>query len=306
MPTLGFGTFANEGSTGETHNAVVAALNAGYRHLDCAWFYQNEDEVGTGIREFLSRNPSVKRSDLFITTKVWNHLHQPEDVEWSLKSSLQRLQTPYVDAFLVHWPIAAEKNADHTVKIGSDGKYIINEALTKNPEPTWRAMEKLYNDGLARSIGVSNWTIAGIESLLSYAKVKPTVNQIEIHPFLPQGPLITYCLAHDIVPVAYSPLGSQDQVPGTGEKVSTNKDLIAVAEKNGWTLAQVLIAWGIKRGYAVLPKSSNATRIKSNAQLVELSQGDMAAVNKVAEGRWTRFVNMKDTFGYDMWPEESK
>jgi diketogulonate reductase-like aldo/keto reductase len=167
-------------------------------------------------------------------------------------------------------------------------------------------MEKLYNDGLARSIGVSNWTIAGIESLLSYAKVKPTVNQIEIHPFLPQGPLITYCLAHDIVPVAYSPLGSQDQVPGTGEKVSTNKDLIAVAEKNGWTLAQVLIAWGIKRGYAVLPKSSNATRIKSNAQLVELSQGDMAAVNKVAEGRWTRFVNMKDTFGYDMWPEESK
>jgi diketogulonate reductase-like aldo/keto reductase len=122
MPALGFGTFANEGSKGETHKAVVHALNAGYRHLDCAWFYQNEEEVGSGMRDFLSQNPSVKRSDIFITTKVWNNLHEPEDVEWSLKDSLKKLQTTYVDAFLIHWPIAAEKNADRTVKIGSDGK----------------------------------------------------------------------------------------------------------------------------------------------------------------------------------------
>lgn len=122
MPALGFGTFANEGSKGETHKAVIHALNAGYRHLDCAWFYQNEEEVGSGIREFLSQNPSVKREDIFITTKVWNHLHEPEDVEWSLKNSLEKLHTPYIDAFLIHWPIAAERNADRSVKIGSDGK----------------------------------------------------------------------------------------------------------------------------------------------------------------------------------------
>ena len=122
MPALGFGTFANEGSKGETHKAVVAALSAGYRHLDCAWFYLNEDEVGSGMREFLGANPNVKRSDIFITTKVWNHLHEPADVEWSLKNSLEKLQTPYVDGFLVHWPIAAEKNEDRTVKIGVDGK----------------------------------------------------------------------------------------------------------------------------------------------------------------------------------------
>jgi diketogulonate reductase-like aldo/keto reductase len=122
MPALGFGTFANEGIEGETHKAVVHALNAGYRHLDCAWFYQNEEEVGSGIRDFLSQNPSVRRSDIFITTKVWNHLHEPEDVEWSLKDSLKKLQTPYVDAFLIHWPIASEKNTDRTVKIGSHGK----------------------------------------------------------------------------------------------------------------------------------------------------------------------------------------
>ncbi|KAE9376593.1 putative alcohol dehydrogenase [Stipitochalara longipes BDJ] len=306
MPALGFGTFANEGSKGETHKAVVHALNAGYRHLDCAWFYRNEDEVGSGMKDFLSQNPSVKRSDIFITTKVWNHFHEPEDVEWSLKDSLKKLQTPYVDAFLIHWPIASEKNADRTVKIGSDGKYVINKSLTENPEPTWRAMEKLYNEGLTHSIGLSNFTEKGIESLLKFAKVKPQINQIEIHPFLPQQPLIEYCMSKSIMPVAYSPLGSQDQVPGTGEKVSTNKDLIAVAEKNGWTLAQVLIAWGLKRGYSVLPKSSNENRIKGNAKLVTLSEEDFQAVNKVAEGRWTRFVNMKDTFGYDVWPEESK
>jgi diketogulonate reductase-like aldo/keto reductase len=122
MPALGFGTFASEGSVGETHRAVVAALEAGYRHLDCAWFYHNENEVGSGIREFLNNHPEYKRSDIFITTKVWNHLHKPEDVEWSINDSLKNFQTDYVDCFLIHWPIAAEKNEDYSVKIGSDGK----------------------------------------------------------------------------------------------------------------------------------------------------------------------------------------
>ena len=305
IPALGFGTFASEGNKGETHKAVISALNAGYRHLDCAWFYLNEDEVGSGMREFLSSNPSVSRSDIFITTKVWQHLHEPEDVEWSLKNSLSKLQTPYVDAFLVHWPIAAEKNEDHTVKIGSDGKYIIKKDLTENPEPTWRSMEKLYEAGLARSIGVSNWTIAGLKSLLSYAKVRPALNQVELHPFLPQDDLIKYCFSESIIPVAYSPLGSQNQVPGTGEKVSTNKELNAIADRNGVTLAQTLIAWGIRRGYAVVPKSSNPERIASNSKLITLSDADFAAINEVAEGRCSRFVNMKDTFGYDVWPEEA-
>ncbi|KAI9050862.1 hypothetical protein LZ554_004980 [Drepanopeziza brunnea f. sp. 'monogermtubi'] len=304
IPALGFGTFANEGSKGETHRAVIHALNAGYRHLDCAWFYQNEEEVGTGIREFFAANPSVKREDIFICTKVWNHLHEPEDVEWSIKNSLAKLQTPYIDAFLIHWPVASEKNEDRSVKIGPDGKYVINHALTSNPEPTWRAMEKVYNAGLAKSIGLSNFTEAGITQILSFAAVKPAINQVEIHPFLPQNALIDFCKSRDILPVAYSPLGSQDQVPATGEKVSTNKDLIAVAEAKGCTLAQVLIAWGLRRGYVVLPKSSNESRIKGNAQLVTLTDADFEKVNKIAEGRSTRFVNMKETFGYDVWPEQ--
>ncbi|KAF2724522.1 Aldo/keto reductase [Polychaeton citri CBS 116435] len=305
IPAVGFGTFANEGSQGETYKAVTAALEVGYRHLDCAWFYQNEPEVGDAVADFIKANPSVTRKDIFICTKVWNHLHEPEEVEWSINSSLKKLKTDYVDLFLVHWPIAAEKNDDYMPKLNEKGQYIIKEDLTKNPEPTWRAMEKLYQDGKARAIGVSNWTVPGLKSLLEIAKVKPTVNQIEIHPFLPNEELVKFCFQNDILPSAYSPLGSQNQVPNTGEKVNTNPTLNAIAEKGGNTLAQVLIAWGLKRGYVVLPKSSTPSRIESNFKPVNLSDEDFEAVNEVAKGRHTRFVNMKDTFGYDVWPEES-
>ncbi|KAI1147276.1 NADP-dependent oxidoreductase domain-containing protein [Nemania diffusa] len=305
IPALGFGTFANEGAKGETYKAVQCALQVGYRHLDCAWFYLNESEVGEAVRDFLRETPSVKREDLFITTKVWNHLHEPADVEWSLENSLQNFGLDYIDLFIVHWPIAAERNADYSVKLGADGKYVVNRALTADPEPTWRAMEALLARGKTRAIGVSNWTVAGLEQLLGFARVKPQVNQIEVHPFLPNAALVAYCQARDILVEAYSPLGSQDQVPTTGEKVRTDRTLNAVADRSGHTLAQVLLAWGLRRGYVVLPKSSTPSRIASNARVPEISDDDFAAVQAVADGRHTRFVNMKDTFGYDVWPEET-
>ncbi|KAF2199057.1 Aldo/keto reductase [Delitschia confertaspora ATCC 74209] len=304
IPAIGFGTFANEGAKGETYNAVTHALKTGYRHLDCAWFYQNENEVGDAVKDFLVSNPDVKRSDLFICTKVWNHLHEPEDVKWSFQDSLKNLKMDYVDLYLVHWPIAAEKDENHMPKLGPDGKYIIKKDLTENPEPTWRAMEELYESGKARAIGVSNWTIPGLQKLLGFAKVKPAVNQIEIHPFLPNSTLVNFCLEHDIMPAAYSPLGSQNQVPSTGEKVRTNPTLNEVAQRSGHDLAQVLLAWGLKRGYVVLPKSSTPKRIDSNFEVPELSDDDFKAVEDVARGRHVRFVNMKDTFGYDVWADE--
>lgn len=305
MPGLGFGTFANEGAKGETYEAVKCALKVGYRHLDCAWFYLNEGEVGQAVRDFLTENKDVKREDIFICTKVWNHLHEPEEVKWSFENSLKNFGLDYIDLFLVHWPIAAEKDEDYKPKIGPDGKYVIKKDLTENPEPTWRAMEEIYASGKARAIGVSNWTVEGLKKLLSFAKVKPAVNQIEIHPFLPNEELVKFCQENDILPSAYSPLGSQNQVPTTGEKVRTNETLNAVAERSGNTLAQVLLAWGLRRGYAVLPKSSTPSRIESNFQVPNLSDEDFEAIQSVAKGRHTRFVNMKDTFGYDVWPEET-
>lgn len=305
VPGVGFGTFASEGSVGESYKAAKAALEAGYRHLDCAWFYKNEGEVGEAVRDFLKENTSVKREDIVICTKVWNHLHEPEEVKWSFENSLKNFGLEYIDIFLVHWPIAAERDDNYDPKIGADGKYVIKKDLTENCEPTWRAMEEIAQSGKARAIGVSNWTIPGLKKLLSFAKVKPTVNQIEIHPFLPNSDLVEFCQQNDILPAAYSPLGSQDQVPNTGEKVRTNKTLNEVADRSGHTLAQVLLAWGLRRGYAVLPKSSTPSRIVSNIQIPDLSDADFEAVNAVAKGRHTRFVNMKDTFGYNVWPEES-
>lgn len=305
IPAVGFGTFANEGAKGETYAAVTHALKTGYRHLDCAWFYQNEGEVGDAVHDFLKQNPNVTRKDLFICTKVWNHLHEPDEVKWSLENSLQHLKMEYVDLFLVHWPIAAEANKERMPKLGADGKYVIKQELTENPEPTWRAMEEIYRSGKARAIGVSNWTIEGLKKLLGHAEIPPHVNQIEIHPFLPNSELVDFCFAHNILPAAYSPLGSQNQIPSTGEKVRTNTTLNAVAERSGHDLAQVLLAWGLKRGYVVLPKSSTPKRIESNFQIPEIADKDFDAVQEVAKGRHARFVNMKDTFGYDVWPEEA-
>ncbi|KAM5446233.1 Glycerol 2-dehydrogenase (NADP(+)) [Microsporum audouinii] len=305
IPGLGFGTFSNEGTKGEAYKAVLHALRTGYRHLDCAWFYLNEDEIGQAIHDFLKENTGVKRSDLFITTKVWNHLHEKEEVAWSLENSLKNLQLDYVDLFLIHWPIACERDDKYMPKIGPDGKYVIKKELTKNPEPTWRAMEELYEAGKAKAIGLSNFTIAGVKQILSFAKVPPHANQIEIHPFLPNTELVEFCFSKNIMPQAYSPLGSQNQVPTTDEKVGTNATLNEIAKNGGHTLAQVLIAWGERRGYVVLPKSSNPQRIESNFKEIELSDEEFEAVNKVSQGRHTRFVNMKDTFGYDVWPEEA-
>jgi len=306
IPAVGFVTFANEGAKGETYKAVTKALEVGYRHLDCAWFYQNEDEVGDALHDFISKNPSVKREDIFICTKVWNHLHEPEDVKWSFQDSCSKLKVDYIDLYLGRWPIAAEKSEDHTVKIGPDGKCVIKKELTENAEPTWRAMEELAESGKAKAIGVSNWTIPGLKKLLEFSRIKPTVNQIEIHPFLPNTELIKFCLDNQILPAAYSPLGSQNQVPSTGETVRENPQLNEVAKRSGHNLAQVLLAWGLRRGYVVLPKSSTPSRIESNFQIPELSDEDFNAIEEVARGRNFRFVNMKDTFGYDVWPEESK
>ncbi|KAF7560376.1 hypothetical protein G7046_g3770 [Stylonectria norvegica] len=282
IPGLGFGTFANEGAKGETYNAVTCALQIGYRHLDCAWFYLNEGEVGDAVRDFIKNNPAVKRDDIFITTKVWNHLYKPEDVKWSLDSLLKNLGLDYIDLFLVHWPIAAEKDDARLLKLNADGQYIINKQLTENPEPMWRAIEDALSSGKTRAIGVSNWTIAGLKKMLQFANIKPQVNQIEVHPFLPNSELVQFCQDNDILPQAYSPLGSQDQVLSIGEKVRTNKTLLEVADRSGYTLAQVLLSWGLRRGYIVLLKSSTPLRIESNFQVPNILDEDFAAVEAVA------------------------
>lgn len=183
-------------------------------------------------------------------------------------------------------------------------QYIINKELTANLEPIWRKFEALNKAGKAKAIGVSNFTISNLESLLKYAEITPAMNQVEIHPVWPNTKLINYCFSKNILPVAYSPLGSQSQVPTTGKTVIQNPELIAIAEKKGVSIGQILIAWGIKRGYVVLPMSSNEERIKTNRTLVDLTAEEFERMNKVAEGIETRFVDMKNTFGWKVFGDE--
>lgn len=183
-------------------------------------------------------------------------------------------------------------------------QYIINKDRTANLEPIWRKFEALNQAGKAKAIGVSNFTISHLEHLLTYADIPPAINQVEIHPVWPNSKLISYCFAKNILPVAYSPLGSQSQVPTTGKTVIQNNDLISIAEKKGVSIGQILIAWGIKRGYVVLPMSSNEGRIKSNATLVELTEEEFERMSRVAEGKETRFVDLKDTFGWNVFGDE--
>jgi len=165
-------------------------------------------------------------------------------------------------------------------------------------------MEELYKSGKAKSIGVSNWTISGLEVLLSYASIVPAINQIEIHPFFPNTELVDYCFSKNILPVAYSPLGSQNPELVTGKSLLENPELKGIAQKKGINVGQLCIAWGLKRGYAVLPKSANKERIKKNTELVELSGDEFRAINAATRGKNIRMVDLSRVFGRDMWSEK--
>jgi diketogulonate reductase-like aldo/keto reductase len=248
IPTLGLGVWQTP--RGEsTRSAVQAALDAGYRHVDTARTYVNEDDVGTAVRE--SRVP---RAELFVTTKLWNADQGYDAALRAFDQSLSRLGLDYVDLYLVHWPVPGKRLE------------------------SWRALEKIHAEGRARAIGVSNFMRRHLEELLGVAKVVPHVNQIELTPFLQRRDTTAYCKEHQIVVEAYSPLTR-------GQKLS-DPSVVKVAQGVQRTPAQVLLRWGIQRGFVVLPKSTHAGRIRENAALFdfELSEVDLATLDALESG----------------------
>ncbi len=243
MPTLGLGTWQLSGRACE--EAVRHALEVGYRHIDTAAMYGNEESVGAGIRA-----ADVAREDVFVTTKLTGSDHsRPAE---AARESLDRLGVDYVDCYLIHWP--AGQGADLDV---------------------WRALEELYRDGLLRAIGVSNYSREQLEELVDHAEVPPAVNQIELNPFVRQRDVEGFCLERGVAIQAYQPLGRASRFD--------HPEIVALTEKHGRTPAQVMLRWGLQRGVTVIPKSGDPERIRANAQLFDfaLDDEDMAALDSL-------------------------
>lgn len=259
VPAFGLGTWKSP--KGEVYAAVKEALTVGYRHIDAAWIYLNEEEVGKGITESLDAGV-LSREDLFVTSKLWNSFHKPEDVETGCQESLKALGLDYLDLYLMHWPVAFKPGT-----LGPKPEDFL--PLSEVPlAATFEAMVALKEKGLVRSVGVSNFSVSKLEKLIKETGVVPSMNQVELHPYNPQPELKAYCDEKGIRLTAYSPLGSGDRPESMKAKdeppLLENETVIQLAEAEGISAGQLLIAWAIDRGTVVIPKSTNAGRIAQN------------------------------------------
>ena len=245
QPMVGLGTW--QAPKGQVRDAVKAALETGYVHLDCAAAYANEDEVGEALEDAFARGVAT-RADLFVTSKLWNDRRRPEDVRAGLLQTLKDLRLEYLDLYLIHWPVCWRRGT------------LMQDDADASILECWRELERCVDEGLIRSIGVSNFSRPKLEELIRDARVKPAVNQIESHPLLPNTELVRWCQSNDIAVTAYSPLAQ-------GGAVFTDSTVASIADKHGVTPAQVLLRWNVERGVVVIPKSVTPKRIAQNADV---------------------------------------
>lgn len=301
IPAIGIGTWKSK--PGEVTEAVKTAIEVGYRHIDCAFVYGNEKEVGAAISSKIA-DGTVKREDLFITSKLWNTFHRPDLVKGALLKSLENLNLTYLDLYLVHWPQAYKEEGDLFPK-EADDKIAFSDV---DYVDTWKALEPLVGEGLVRSIGISNFNSKQVARLLEHASIVPVTNQIECHPYLNQRRLKDFCEARKITITAYSPLGSPDRPWAKPDDPSLLDDpkLKAIADRLGKTVAQVLIRYQIDRNNIVIPKSVTASRIASNFDVFDfkLSQEDMSLIDSFdCNGR---MVPMTASLGHKYHPFENE
>ncbi|XP_025264453.1 1,5-anhydro-D-fructose reductase isoform X4 [Camponotus floridanus] len=292
MPMLGLGTYKSENK--DVGNAVKEAIDLGYRHIDTAWFYGNEKEIGEAIREKIE-DGSVTREDLFITTKLWNTFHREELVVPTCKKSLANLGLEYIDLYLVHWPFAFQEGDDLMPK-DKNGKLIESDI---DYLETWRGMEECVRQGLTRSIGISNFNSEQINRLLESAKIAPVNNQIEININVNQEKLIDFCKKRNITITGYSPLGQPGNSSGIENKLDSSV-VLKIAEKYNKTPAQVALRYVFQHGVAPIPKSVTKSRIKENMEFFDftLTSDEMNAIRKLGTGERVAYFSTGKVFKY--------
>lgn len=294
MPLVGLGTWKSE--PGQVKQAVVWALQSGYRHIDCASIYGNEAEIGEALQETLGPEKALRREDVFITSKLWNTKHHPDDVEPSLQQTLRDLRLEYLDLYLIHWPYAFQRG-DVPFPRTEAGDLLYDHTDYKQ---TWSSMERLVEKGLVRAIGLSNFNSRQIDDVLSVATIKPAVLQVEGHPYLAQESLLTHCRERGLVMTAYSPLGSADRAwKHPEEPVLMQEPLIhTLAHKYHKSPAQILLRWQTQRGVVVIPKSVTESRIKENIQVFDfrLEPEEMKSITELNKD-WRYIVPMKELEG---------
>ena len=270
MPALGFGTLIPDPAV--TITATRGALEAGFRHFDCAERYRNEREVGEALQAGLAAE-GIAREEIFVTTKVWNSNHRPERVGPALEGSLDRLRLKYLDLYLIHTPFAFQPGDEQDPRDQS-GNVIYDNGVTLLD--TWRAMESLVDHGRCRAIGLSDIGLNELLPLYESARVKPAAVQVEAHPYLPETELLEFCKEKGIVFLAFAPLG-HGMRPGLLE----DPVISAIAARVGKTPAQVLLAWAIQRGTALLTTPKNAARARENFDISALPEDALNEINRI-------------------------
>jgi alcohol dehydrogenase (NADP+) len=270
MPVLGFGTLIPDPAL--TISATRSALEAGFRHFDCAERYRNEHEVGEALEAELAAR-GIAREDLFVTTKLWNTNHRPERVEPAFNASLNRLRLNYLDLYLIHTPFAFQPGDDQDPR-DQNGNIIYDRGVTLLD--TWRAMESLVDHGKCRAIGLSDVSLNELVPIYESARIKPALVQVESHPYLPETELLEFCKQKGIVFLAFAPLG-HGMRPGPLE----DPVITTIAARVGKTPAQVLLAWAVQRGTAVLTTPRTAERAKENFNISALPEDAFDEINRI-------------------------